>query len=637
MQKAEVFFRLIKENFVNIAELDNKFSETLEPNALNSTIFISIFRMVRFLIMEEKLLEPTFFAKTNAILLKHINTYKDNNPKSAKVLEEFKMFLTSTNPLNNQTKPKAINSLNDPFYKTTLSQAFSYFVEGQSEAYEQAGVRLDELLLIESEQDMISFITFLEQNVNIGSEGFIKLLAFMIDIAVSDSTVCQDKSQFHNNLNASPSLDYSKIDALSRFFIMILRTVINIPKGELFERILQSILLIMTKNHDLQREKFNQRPFFRLFYNLVYDVRRKEFNFSQQEVHLFTCILMKCFDKIQPLKYPGFSFAWLDLVSNRNLMPIVLQSANKAESWSMYAGLLVDSFRFFKEGIETESYKSEAYKVLYKGMLKTLLVLLHDFPDFLIEASFVLIENVPKQFLQIKNVILSAYPMTMKVPDPFRITEPLELREEFRIIPNNLYSFEERIVSIKLHEEIIKFLSTKAPEVNEIYFRSICSKLLSRTSEVEVTINYPVVNSFVLFVPWMIYKNPDQQKVLEWKNDSFELFLKLLASSNPLMREALLNAILNQVRYPNLITFYFTSLIHYLFNHQYVEDSLVEQAFKMLFERLIVEVPRPWGLVCILCELFKDRDFFRRKLFKQNPEFMEMLKALMGKQNEESG
>lgn len=637
MQKAEVFFRLIKENFVNIAELDNKFSETLEPNALNSTIFISIFRMVRFLIMEEKLLEPTFFAKTNAILLKHINTYKDNNPKSAKVLEEFKMFLTSTNPLNNQTKPKAINSLNDPFYKTTLSQAFSYFVEGQSEAYEQAGVRLDELLLIESEQDMISFITFLEQNVNIGSEGFIKLLAFMIDIAVSDSTLCQDKSQLHNNLNASPSLDYSKIDALSRFFIMILRTVINIPKGELFERILQSILLIMTKNHDLQREKFNQRPFFRLFYNLVYDVRRKEFNFSQQEVHLFTCILMKCFDKIQPLKYPGFSFAWLDLVSNRNLMPIVLQSANKAESWSMYAGLLVDSFRFFKEGIETESYKSEAYKVLYKGMLKTLLVLLHDFPDFLIEASFVLIENVPKQFLQIKNVILSAYPMTMKVPDPFRITEPLELREEFRIIPNNLYSFEERIVSIKLHEEIIKFLSTKAPEVNEIYFRSICSKLLSRTSEVEVTINYPVVNSFVLFVPWMIYKNPDQQKVLEWKNDSFELFLKLLASSNPLMREALLNAILNQVRYPNLITFYFTSLIHYLFNHQYVEDSLVEQAFKMLFERLIVEVPRPWGLVCILCELFKDRDFFRRKLFKQNPEFMEMLKALMGKQNEESG
>jgi CCR4-NOT transcription complex subunit 1 len=93
----------------------------------------------------------------------------------------------------------------------------------------------------------------------------------------------------------------------------------------------------------------------------------------------------------------------------------------------MYSGLLVDAFRFFKEGIETEAYKTEAYKVLYKGILKTLLILLHDFPDFLIEASFILIENVPKQFLQIKNVILSAYPLQMKVPDPFRISEPVLL------------------------------------------------------------------------------------------------------------------------------------------------------------------------------------------------------------------
>jgi Cell division control protein, negative regulator of transcription len=35
---------------------------------------------------------------------------------------------------------------------------------------------------------------------------------------------------------------------------------------------------------------------------------------------------MKVFDQIQPLKYPGFAFAWLELVSNRNFMPLILSN-----------------------------------------------------------------------------------------------------------------------------------------------------------------------------------------------------------------------------------------------------------------------------------------------------------------------
>lgn len=89
--------------------------------------------------------------------------------------------------------------------------------------------------------------------------------------------------------------------------------------------------------------------------------------------------------------------------------------------------MLVDTFRFFKETLDTDVYRSEVYKTFYKGMLKTLLVLLHDFPEFLIESSFILIENVPKPFLQVKNVILSAFPQNMKVPDPFRTTDGVNI------------------------------------------------------------------------------------------------------------------------------------------------------------------------------------------------------------------
>jgi len=73
--------------------------------------------------------------------------------------------------------------------------------------------------------------------------------------------------------------------------------------------------------------------------------------------------------------------------------------------------------------MDGDAYKSDAYKLFYKGTLRALLVMLHDFPEFLIEASFILVENLPDKFNQVRNIIFSAFPQTMLPPDPFRVTE----------------------------------------------------------------------------------------------------------------------------------------------------------------------------------------------------------------------
>jgi len=346
-------------------------------------------------------------------------------------------------------------------------------------------------------------------------------------------------------------------------------------------------------------------------------------------------IFIKVFDALQPLKYPGFAFSWLELVSNRNFMPLILMNPiNKTENWKNYALLLVSLFKFFKETMEGEAYKNESYKLFYKGTLRALLVMLHDFPEFLIEASFVLVENLPDKFNQVRNIIFSAFPKTMQPPDPFRVTEQIELRDEFRVLPNTLFNFEERVVSTKLHEEVVKYLTAKN-DVNEIYFRNICSKFLTKDSALEVKINQPVVNAFVLFVPWMIYKsNDDYQKINDWKMASYALFWKLLVSSNYQMRETLLNSIINQIRYPNPITFYFTNLIFYIFSIQQTDDSLQEQIIRIFIERLIVDRPHPWGIMYAFIELIKEKDVFRKKSFFKNTEFEEMIKyvfKVMGK------
>jgi len=151
-------------------------------------------------------------------------------------------------------------------------------------------------------------------------------------------------------------MDYSYIDAFSKLIVIILRTDVNIKKNEVLERICDSILIVLTKYHE-NVEGFNQRPFFKLLLNLIYDIKRPEYSFEDNEVlNLFT-MFVKLFDKLQPIKYPGFSFAWLELVSNRYFMPTLL--ANH-EYWINFHVLILHLLKYFKSTISEETISNLA-------------------------------------------------------------------------------------------------------------------------------------------------------------------------------------------------------------------------------------------------------------------------------------
>jgi CCR4-NOT transcription complex subunit 1 len=48
-----------------------------------------------------------------------------------------------------------------------------------------------------------------------------------------------------------------------------------------------------------------------------------------------------------------------------------------------------------------------------------LLILLHDFPEFLCCYHFGFMDVLPLQCIQLRNLVLSAFPKVMKLPDPF--------------------------------------------------------------------------------------------------------------------------------------------------------------------------------------------------------------------------
>ncbi|CAM9613393.1 unnamed protein product, partial [Hapterophycus canaliculatus] len=74
---------------------------------------------------------------------------------------------------------------------------------------------------------------------------------------------------------------------------------------------------------------------------------------------------------------------------------------------------------------------------------------------------------------------------------------------------------------------------------------------------------------------------------------------------DPEGRYFFLNAIANQLRYPNQHTHYFSCVLLYLFAEAQSE-MVQEQITRILLERLIVHRPHPWGLLITFIELIKN-------------------------------
>ena len=53
---------------------------------------------------------------------------------------------------------------------------------------------------------------------------------------------------------------------------------------------------------------------------------------------------------------------------------------------------------------------TEAFRKLYDGMLRLLLVLFHDYPQFLLSYHYAFCDMIPPNCIQLRNLVLSAIP-----------------------------------------------------------------------------------------------------------------------------------------------------------------------------------------------------------------------------------
>ncbi|KAK1578369.1 hypothetical protein Q3G72_029758 [Acer saccharum] len=484
------------------------------------------------------------------------------------------------------------------------------------------------------------FITQLQQSGYLNgddmSDRFFRLL---MDISVAHCLASEMQSP-----QVVPNLSFLAIDVYAKLVSLILKYCV-VEHGPsrllLWSKILSVTVRVIQRDAEEKKGSFNPRPYFRLFINWLFDLVTQDPILDGATIQVLIA-LANAFHALQPLKVPAFSFAWLELVSHRSFMPKLLAN-NAPKGWIYVQRLLVDLFKFMEPYLRNAELR-EPIHVLYKGTLRVLLVLLHDFPEFLSDYHFSFCDVIPSSCIQMRNVILSAFPRNMRLPDPSTPNLKIDLLPEINIPPHIFSDVDAALKAKQMKSDVDDYLKTR--NQGSSFLSDLKQRLLlpqNEAAQAGSCYNVPLINSLVLYVGMQTVqqlqtKAPPPHAQQMTHNGPMELYLMgpaldifqiLILDLDTEGRYLLLNAIANQLRYPNNHTHLFSFVVLYLFNEA-SQEIVQEQITRVLLERLIVNKPHPWGLLITFIELIKNPryNFWKRGFTRCAPEIEKLFESV---------
>jgi len=410
------------------------------------------------------------------------------------------------------------------------------------------------------------------------------------------------------------ALSYNVIDAYAKLVSFLIRYMngggsaeqIAAQRISLLNKVLGTTVRTLMSNYERCKQQtaglfpnWDQRPWFRLLLNLVHDLNTPSPTLDPISLGILS-IFGSAFHVVQPLVVPGFSFAWLELISHRMFLSNILLIKNQ-KGWGVAHQLLIDLFLFLEPHLR-KTELTDAIKHLYKGTLRVLLVLLHDFPSFLAGYHLSFCNVIPENCVQLRNLILSAFPRGMVLPDPFTPNLKIDRLPEISQSPTILSNIPGPLASFRT--ELDSYLKSHTPD----FFLSTLLPRLHKSNSPKV-IDAPRINSLVLYVGIRaIVRLSSAQMAPQIAHTPEMEILQKLMELDDRGRYVTLNAIANQLRYPSSHTHYFSCVMLFLFGEA-KEEGLKEQITRVLLERLIVHRPHPWGLLITFIELIKNQRY----------------------------
>uniref|UniRef100_F7BBD1 CCR4-NOT transcription complex subunit 1 n=1 Tax=Ciona intestinalis TaxID=7719 RepID=F7BBD1_CIOIN len=453
--------------------------------------------------------------------------------------------------------------------------------------------------------------------------------------------------------NVSPSLlnptlvrakCFHTLDAFVRLITLLVKhsgdAVNSVTKINLLNKVLGIVVGVLLQDHDTRQTEYHQMPYHRIFIMLFYELNAPEHVLESINFQTLTAFT-NTYHILRPSKAPGFAFAWLEVISYRSFISRMLLHTPQQKGWPMYAQLLIDLFKFLAPFLRNVEL-TKSIQILYRGTLRLLLVLLHDFPEFLCDYHYGFCDVIPANCIQLRNLILSAFPRNMRLPDPFTPNLKVDMLQEINVAPRILTNFI-AVMPAQFQKDLDSYLKTRAP----VTFLSDLRTNLQISNERGIKYNVPLINSLVLHVgtqaiAYIHNKGGSPSMATITHSSHMDIFQNLAVDLDTEGRYLFLNAIANQLRYPNSHTHYFSCTLLYLFAETN-QESIQEQITRVLLERLIVNRPHPWGLLITFIELIKNPNFkfWNHEFVHCAPEisklFESVARSCMGKQFTQQG
>ena len=439
---------------------------------------------------------------------------------------------------------------------------------------------------------------------------------------------------------------FFKVDWLARLIVLLVKNQgeqdgsVRLDKAAYMDSILAAITLIINNHQIMEGDRLNQRVFFRLLSSILcdwHDFGREGYAQDRDMLLVFA----RNFKSLSPHLFPAFTYSWLMLISHRLFMPSLLKLSNDEvghrkplcrfsffdtnlmKGWDPFAKIMEAAMSYICQFLKPSAISPLAID-LYRGILRIILVLHHDFPEFLAENHFRLCNSIPHHCTQIHNLVLSAYPSSFpELPNPFAMGMKIDRLEEMRKEPRIIADYVSPLVRANIKDLVDASLTRNSIPADELVRLTNAAYVSTGRG---LVVNSTLLHALVLHIGQSAITSAGQKGGQAFTSDSpqAKLLTKLAKELHPEARYYFLSAMAHQLRYPNSHTHYFSYALLHLFGTDLAdqqESDVRQQITRVLLERLHVIKPHPWGLVITTLELIKNQDyaFFQLPFINASP------------------
>lgn len=308
-----------------------------------------------------------------------------------------------------------------------------------------------------------------------------------------------------------------------------------------------------------------------------------------------------------PSRIPRFAFYWLELLANKEFFPNLLSIAN-VNGWPLFRHLVLSFLQFISKYLKNNSSEplSPVIRTLYNGLLRVLLVVLHDFPEFLCAYHLDFCNVIPNTCVQLRNLVLSSFPKQMRLPDPFAPDLNVKRLPEMMNPPLILSNFVAPLQTSGIKGIVDTYLKSSGRFSGQGMSLDLVKYIRFTSGSGQTSYDLTVLNSLIVYLAQSATSGSSDRDGLN--SPSTDIIRFLTSQFDFEGQTHLFNALTNQLRFPNSHTMFFRNVILMLFresNSEWVKEEIA----KVLVERLIANRPQPWGLLTTFVELLKNPDY----------------------------